>query len=70
MSLNLLLAIAVLALDAWALDRVWRTLSPHRGRLRWTAAIVLLPIFGALLFLRQPRPVPETVAPTAELPPQ
>lgn len=70
MSPNLLLALAVMALDAWALDRVWRPPFPHRGRLRWTAAIVLLPVFGAILCLRQPRLEPPVAASPGESPPQ
>jgi len=61
MSLRILLALAVLALDAWALDRVWRPSAPRGGRLRWTAAIVLLPVIGALLSRR--------VRPAAAAPP-
>ena len=70
MSLPLLLALAVLAFDAWALDRVWRPASPYRGRLRWTAAIVLLPVFGAVLVLRNRPPAPTLPAPPAGAEPQ
>ena len=51
MSLRLVLAVAVLALDARALDRLWRPAARRPGRLRWTAAILLLPVLGALLSL-------------------
>lgn len=52
MSPRILLALAVLVLDLWAIERVWRPGSPLRGRLRWSAAIVLVPVVGALLAFR------------------
>jgi hypothetical protein len=63
MSLRILLALAVLALDAWALDRVWRPSAPRGRRLRWTAAIVLLPVIGALLSRRVRPAAPAPPAP-------
>jgi hypothetical protein len=70
MSLSLLLAFAVFALDVVALDRLWRPPSPHRGRLRRTATIVLLPVIGAVLCLRQRPGAVLPAEPPAEPPPQ
>jgi len=69
MSLRILLALAVLALDAWALDRVWRPSAPRGGRLRWTAAIVFLPVIGALLY-RRARPTAPPPPDPADVPAQ
>ena len=70
MSLSLLLAFAVLVLDAWALDRVWGPPSPHRGRIRRSAAILLVPVVGAVLYLRRPQARPEPAPPPAAPSPQ
>ena len=63
MSLRLLLALAVLVLDAWALERLWRPGMPRSGRLRWTGAIVGVPVLGAIGAWKHMRPLP---APPAE----
>lgn len=52
MSIRLGLALVVFALDLWALSQLFAQPRPRRERLRWTAAIVLLPILGILFWRR------------------
>ncbi len=58
MSFRLLLVLALLVLDAWALERLWRPGMPRRGRLRWSAAIIAVPVLGALQTWKHMRPLP------------
>jgi hypothetical protein len=53
-SFRAILVILVFALDLWALAGVTR-LASRRRRLRWMARIVLIPVFGALLWARRRR---------------
>ncbi|MCI0434031.1 MAG: hypothetical protein L0271_10310 [Gemmatimonadetes bacterium] len=46
MSLRLLLALLVLIADAWAISRVLDSGLPTRAKLRWTLAIIALPVIG------------------------
>lgn len=55
MSIRVGLAILVFAIDLWALDLLYKESRPRRERLRWTLAIVALPIVGILLWRRSGR---------------
>ncbi|MGH7502542.1 MAG: PLDc N-terminal domain-containing protein [Longimicrobiales bacterium] len=52
MSIRLGLALVVLALDLWALNQLHAQRLARRERIRWTLAIVILPIVGILLWRR------------------
>ena len=53
--MRLALAIAIFALNIFALLSLWQRIHERRPRLWWTAAIVLLPVIGAALWLRSAR---------------
>lgn len=55
MSIRLILVLLVFLLDVWALYRVMAEPVRRRTRLKWTLAIVLLPVFGVFLWLREAR---------------
>jgi len=57
-SLRLLLVLVLFALDAWALERLWRPGMPQPGRLRWVAAIIGVPVLGAYWSWKHVRPLP------------
>jgi hypothetical protein len=57
-SLRLLLVLLLFAVDAWALERLWRPGMPRPGRLRWMAAIIGVPVFGAYWSWKNVRPLP------------
>lgn len=71
MSPRIIVALIVLALDVWALDRTWRPGTPRRGRLRASALVVFVPLVGAWLVLRRhrrpPAPLPVEPPPAAGL---
>lgn len=68
MSFRLLLVLALFVLDAWALERLWRPGMPRRGRLRWSTAIIAVPVVGALLAWRRMRPLPAPAVQSAPAP--
>ncbi len=56
-----LLALAVFVLDVWALTRLFGARAGAARTLAWTAVILLIPIAGALLWLRRgPRMAPSS----------
>jgi len=67
--IRLLLVLALFVLDAWALERLWRPGMPKPGRLRWTAAIILVPVLGAYWSWKRMRPLPLPPPPPETPPP-
>jgi Phospholipase_D-nuclease N-terminal len=56
--LRLSAAFLLFVIEAWALVQVLESPVPRSRKLRWCAAIVLLPVLGVVLWLRKgPRPL-------------
>jgi hypothetical protein len=57
MTLRAIFALLVFAADTWALLRLFASPAGRGRKAKWTAAIVLLPVLGVLLWLRSgPKP--------------
>jgi Phospholipase_D-nuclease N-terminal len=55
--LRLVAAFLLFLVEAWVLVQVLDSPVPRSRKLRWSAAIVLLPVLGVVLWLRKgPRP--------------
>lgn len=51
MSLFLLgIAVALLLLDLWALNSIWRTTKPSGTKLGWTVLILIFPLVGVIIW--------------------
>jgi len=50
-----ILALAVFALDLWALTSLFGSRTPRRARVLWVALVLLVPFAGALLWLLRGR---------------
>ena len=55
--LRLAAAFLLFLIEAWVLVQVLESPVPRSRKLRWSAALVLLPVLGVVLWLRKgPRP--------------